>query len=247
MRRAYADVGELGWSLYLSAHLRYLGGGMVLTNRYALFPGCNVVPVPACFDKYKDIQADMFGRCGVKNEEIEKCFWDDGWEVRLPGDTWNNVYRGEMTFAPYEVKSELGTGATVVFPRCRPAPHNNRNLSERFYSELVEALGGNVVCCGAEGEAYHIKGGVDLVGLTDIQDLIDICSNAKVVIGSQSAPPKIALLQGTRTFMIGHEKARHTVTENWAGTEVGFYEIAKSKYTTLDSDDCIEKILEFAK
>jgi hypothetical protein len=79
------------------------------------------------------------------------------------------------------------------------------------------------------------------------QELIDVCTNARVVIGAQSAPPKLALLQGTRTYMVGHEKERHTVTENWMGSEVGFYEVGKGKYHELDIEDCVNKTMEFIR
>lgn len=81
----------------------------------------------------------------------------------------------------------------------------------------------------------------------DVQDLIDRCQVAKVAIGSQSAPPKISLLQGVPTFIIGNERIRHVNSENWMRTKIGFYDVHKDSYYKFDFEDCEDKIISFIK
>ena len=64
---------------------------------------------------------------------------------------------------------------------------------------------------------------------------------------SQSAPMKLALLQGVPSFMIGHEQERHVKQENWAATKAGFYSISKADYNTADVTDCIDEIVNFIR
>lgn len=80
-----------------------------------------------------------------------------------------------------------------------------------------------------------------------IQDLIDRCQVADVAIGSQSAPPKITLLQGVPTFIIGNERVRHVDLENWMKTKVGFYGVTKETYLNFDFSKCINEIKLFVR
>jgi hypothetical protein len=78
-----------------------------------------------------------------------------------------------------------------------------------------------------------------------IQALIDRCQCAIGAVGSQSALPKIMLLQSVPTYMIGHSKQRHQEEENWGKAKCGFWETGD--YNNFYSGECIEKIVEFFK
>ena len=80
-----------------------------------------------------------------------------------------------------------------------------------------------------------------------IQALIDRCQCAIGAVGSQSAPPKIMLLQDVPTFMIGHTRKRHQEEENWGKAKCGFWEIGFVDYNKFYSWECIDKIVEFFK
>jgi hypothetical protein len=69
----------------------------------------------------------------------------------------------------------------------------------------------------------------DLVGYDDsitLDLLVALCNTGRAVaaVGNQSGTVKITLLCGTPTFIIGHERKRHIIDENWSRTKAGFYE-----------------------
>ena len=80
-----------------------------------------------------------------------------------------------------------------------------------------------------------------------LQDLIDRCQLAVAAVGGQSAPPKITLLQGIPTFMMGHDTKRHTEIDNWLNTRVGFYTITRNDYAVINQIDCTNEMIEFIK
>jgi hypothetical protein len=105
---------------------------------------------------------------------------------------------------------------------------------------------------GTKDGAYNIEiertNYINWIGRSaSLQDLIDRCQSAVAAVGSQSAPPKISLLQGVPTFIIGHQEKRHARTENWMNTKVGFYEIGKRRYSTFNSRTCARKIVKFVR
>jgi len=191
--------------------------------------------------------------------------WDHYISRTQPFDChlWYKVYVGQMIFRPYPdvgKYSESGHKEIHVFPRCRKAKNfSPRNLSEAFYKDLLYRLCEEfehddtyiIRTMGTKSGAYDIdidkKNYVNFLDRTSLGDLIEGAVTAICAIGSQSAPLKLMLLQKVPSFMIGHEKKRHTETENWMKTKVGFYEITKDEYNDFYNPDCIDKIVEFIK
>lgn len=275
MRTAFVDIGELGWSLYLSAHARWLkrqGRPMslviTLPDRMCLYEGLAdaVRAVPADFNReFGQTIASCFGLEGVPADRLRGYFnrmlapdysVSDEMTFRCR-PYWPYAYKGKFLYASYPYKTELsGPKEILVFPRWRNAV--NRNIPKNFYIMLLSLLCDKFQDCiirtiGVSNGAYDIyevkkENYANLVGENSgLQDFIDRCQVAVAAVGSQSAPPKISLLQGVPTFMIGHERDRHVSQDNWAGTKVGFYEIPRASYDKFNFADCTARIMEFVR
>ena len=269
MKYAIIDIGELGWSLYQSGHALWLKrqGHSVIAftykDRMALYKNRvdEVKPVPQSFiTQFGAYSQDGAGLRGIKGYSIWSLFkalLPAGYQIDYGLDCdWELPKRA--IYEPYEVDDEFFTKPRIlVFPRCRKEEgFDFRNLSEEFYLKLCKSLceihpDKFITAIGSIKGAYGLKNIQasnfdNWIGATqDLQALINVCSSSIASIGGTSAPPKIALLQGVPTFIIGHEKQRFTIDENWSKTRVGFYEIEKENYQNFNIDDCINKIKEF--
>lgn len=246
--KVLADVGELGWSIYLKGRDIPV---MTYPERFCLHK--NPVALPVDFPFNKALQ-NGFGFKDVKHSDIIKYFHGNGIEIdssqKLDCD---KDQIKDLNIKPYEVVNRHDLDI-IVFPRCRvDEGFSKRNLPEAFYRELLQKLcvefnENKIISIGSTKGSYNINlsnsNYTNLVGNTSIQDMIDYVSSAKVCIGGASAPPKYSLLQGTPTYVIGHEKYRVTVEENWSNTKVGFCEIPKYGYAHIDTN-CINGIMRF--
>lgn len=282
----FADIGELGWSLYLSAHVRWLAKNhkavIVATSeaRMCLYEkaATYIVPLPIDFGKkYKHFSQDGFGLYGVSCGELRQYF-----EQNIPADyiipsyfdfRCRRISTKQMIYAPYTSSPTAGQQSRIlVFPRVRhtfyprtdlkikhPNHHGKRNLPCSFYKDLIAQLctefpGNEITCVGTVSGAYNIidtgrfANYSNLVGMTgSLQDLIDMCVSARAAIGGASAPPKISMLQGVPTVVIGHEEKRVVEEENWMKTRCMFWPIQLSEYNEFRSNKCIKKIVEFIR
>jgi len=269
MKEMFLDICALGWSLYLSAHMRWLkkkghaSAVMVLPGREALYKNIasSVHGVPSrFFVDFNMSRQNRFTIDGASGEKLRRYF-----NSRLPKDylisgtqpfdchIYKRIYVGKMLFESYLYETRLeGKEEILVFPRKRKV--DKRNLPKAFYILLVDWLcrafeNYTVRTMGTPWGAYDITevsqvNYVNSVGQTsDLQSLIDRCQLAVGAVGSQSAPLKLMLLQGVPTFMIGHEKNRHVEEENWMETKVGFYET--SSYSDFAFEKCIAEIISF--
>lgn len=273
MRTAFVDIGELGWSLHLSAHARWLkrrGQPMplvvTLPDRMCLYERLadSVCAVPSDFNcEFGQTIASCFGLEGVPADRLRHYFnrmlapdyfVTDEISFRCK-PFWPHTHRDKFLFAPYPYKARLlGPKEILVFPRWRNAVA--RNIPKIFYITLIDLLCDKfqdriIRTIGASNGAYDIyevkkENYANQVGENSgLQDFIDRCQVAVAAVGSQSAPPKISLLQGVPTFMIGHERDRHVSLDNWMDTKVGFYEISRDSYDNFNFMDCIARIKEF--
>jgi len=271
VKRMYVDIGELGWSLYLSAYVRWLKqhaddhiGVTTFANRRCLYDGIAdaVFNVPDDFCvKFNCRAASYFGLRGVAEGKLRDYFATyspNGYKVEGFFGWWKG-FRDKIIFEPYAYNKKLnGKKEILIFPRYREGEKfNRRNLPEKFYATLI-----NVLCdkfseltirtSGVKNGAYDISinrpNYINWVGREEsLQDLINNCQLAIVAIGGISAPPRITLLQGVATFMIGHDRKRYMETENWMSTKVGFYDVPKKAYASIDIKDSIDKIISFVK
>lgn len=246
--KVFADIGELGWTMYLSAYVDTLEDVLVYTDREAMF-NCKTKRIPSNFyNLFGNYPADCFGRLGVSDSQIREYFDNIldptlhyGCDRIIAEKGCFKAYRTTRTDCGYDI---------VVFPRCRVSKHHStRNLTKDFYEDLVMDLSRKfkVVAMGSKDGAYDLNvvndNFTNLVGKATLQDLIDISTDSKMTIGGTSAPPKIALLQGTPTFIIGHERQRMTIDENWSKAKVGFYET--DNYGSVRYDSCKNAIRGF--
>lgn len=272
MKVMYVDIGELGWSLYLSAHVRWLKkytndyiGVMTYPDRCCLYDGIAdaVYKVPDDFYvKFKRGAEVYFGLKGVSIETLKSYFAKQmpaEYEIKGFFGRWNKI-RASVIFEPYPYSKELnGKREILIFPRYRNTRHScQRNLSRGFYAKAIDALCVKfpdylIRAIGIPSGAYTINEIKKANYINDVredfnlQDLIDRCQIAIIAVGSQSAPPKITLLQDVPTFMIGHQRIRHENGENWMSTKVEFYDVSKKNYANINTEDCINKIISFVE
>lgn len=271
MKLAFMDIGELGWSMYISAHVRWYKektsdeiAVMTYPDRRCLYEGLadEVMSVPDAF--YKQFDTRRQNCMGIQ---------------KIPPDTVKNFlssyltnghrvpdyfimrckpqFQGRLIFKPYEYSKKLeGQKEILIFPRYRIGGwYSFRNLSETFYVELIKRLCDeypdfNLRTIGTRMGAYDInmnkENYINHVGKGDgLQDMIDRCQLAVAAVGSQSGPPKIALLQGVPTYMIGHQRERHMKNENWMGTRTMFYKVNDTDYSKINEPECRGEIMAF--
>lgn len=268
---AFIDAGELGWSLYLSAHIRWLKKNSdskvaVITypDRKCLYTNLadDIIYIPETFHKKYDLKMqDSFKLRKVGWGELQTFFSSyvrNGYRFAEYSEYPKMISKNRI-FMPYEYLMSPENGKEIlIFPRCRSFPlWARRNLPESFYSDIIKGLCEEfpeltIRTIGTKSGAYNMEidkpNYVNWVGKGEtIQDMIDRCQSAVVAIGSQSAPPKISLLQGVPTFVIGHQKGRHVQEENWMNTKIDFYHIDKRAYRTFNDPACINAIITFVK
>jgi hypothetical protein len=269
-RVALIDIGELGWSLYLVAHARWLKeqGNKVLVmtskDRRCLYEGVadTIMPTP---QKFYEIWGEMpqhcLGRYGANESELVEYFERNIPKSYVLADKFrfNCVwfFEDKMIHAPFKMRQDLNGKGILIFPRWRPEPqYATRNLPKDWWIGLVNTLcmvysDFRIIALGTKNGAYDLEevkssSFENLVGKTEsVQDVIDLCSIAITAIGSASSLPKISLLQGVPTFVIGHEKERVIKTDNWLNTEVGFREIGIDDYNSFDDKTCDTEIMNF--
>lgn len=169
----YPDIGELGWSLYLSAHLRWIKNrhpeaeSLVCCSpgRAALFKDvADICFLPKAF--YEKFDVSMQNCFGIKNVNFESIinFFSDyveaGYEVY--GDfpyrirEYRDALKLPLCFQPYSVNPNFkksGRRRILIFPRRRLAGFSSRNLPKEFYTKLI-----NVLCNQFESKTITLIG-----------------------------------------------------------------------------------------
>lgn len=275
MNLAFMDVGELGWSMYIAAHVRWYKertservAVMTYPDRRCLYEGLAdvVMNLPGAFyAKFDTRRQNCLGIQKVPPDVVKNflsTYLTDGY--RVPDYfimRCKPQFGDRLIFKPYKYSKKIeGPSEILIFPRYRTGGwYSFRNLPEEFYVRLIERLCAEfpdylVRTIGTVEGAYDIYQNQDRINYINwvgksrnLQDMIDRCQTAVAAVGSQSGPPKIALLQGVPTFMIGHQRHRHMVNENWSKTRVEFIEIKDNNYANFDKEECIERIVGFIK
>ena len=135
----------------------------------------------------------------------------------------------------------------------RRAPE--RNVPESVWNLLVDYLVDNhftVVIAGTpHSSALVHKVGRNIINLiphTDVHGLdklIAVMRRAKFSITSQSGPTHISLHCETPSYIIGHERHRHSVTENYLNTPVMFRTVPHEIYSMVTADQILQDVLTF--
>jgi len=261
--RLFYDIGELGWSMYLAAHLKHLhrrdesAAIAVSGAREVFYRDCTreILPLPEewsrHFGRYPADGTHLYNpRTGRRirdhqllSEPFRRAYPDH--EVV----TTYSRFEGKRIFEPYRhsphalelCRYELGEAPVIlIFPRRRGGKFRGRNVPRRQWDLIAGALCEAfsdclVVALGSANGAWRDlrvshSGFRNMVGWNDRHtlDMMVALSNTRqaiAAVGNQSGTVKMTLLGGTPTYIFGHERERHTVTENWARTEVGFWEV----------------------
>jgi len=273
MKLAFMDIGELGWSMYVAAHVRWYKektdnsvAVMTYPDRRCLYEGLAdvVIDLPEPFYTTFDMRRQ---NClgiqkimpGVLKNFLSAYLIDD---YRVPDYfimRCKPQFGDKLIFRPYKYSKKIeGLSEILIFPRHRTGGwYSFRNLPKEFYVQLIDRLCVEfpdflLRTIGTANAAYDINIGrsnyVNWIGKSrSLQEMIDRCQTAVAAVGSQSGPPKIALLQGVPTFMIGHQRHRHMVNENWSKTRVEFVEIKNNNYSNFDKEECINRIVSFIR
>jgi hypothetical protein len=163
MMKLYYDVGEIGWSMYLAAHIRYLSensmpAGVICDEaKRVLYRGtaCEILPIPAewkaRFGNYPSDGGHLYNphtRRRIKDHTIlSEPFRDayPGYDIVMRYGTFPE----SRIFAPYEHSPEaeefcrntFGEKKVImVFPRCRLSKFKGRNIPEKHWEKIVSSL-----------------------------------------------------------------------------------------------------------
>jgi len=163
MKQAYIDIGELGYSFFLSAHLRWLMNRGKPVSLVMTYPGreClygawveKVISVPPEF--YRDFDTGKQQEFKIGNGTSDKldtffrCYFNlrlpKGYQVskdmnfdagRIP-----DIYANERIFAPYPYKKKLEGGREIlVFTRYRNYElFNRRDIPKKYWIKVINTL-----------------------------------------------------------------------------------------------------------
>ena len=277
MKLAYIDIGELGYSLYLSAHIKWLlsqgrPAALVMTypDRKCLYEDWveKVVDVPSEFYKDFDIREQKCFKIGnVGGKELRAYFNEklpEGYCVSgdMDFDMWgyHRVYAREKLFVSYPHKKELiGKKEILVIPRCRPnfKPYNLRNLPRVFYIRLIEALCSAFEDCiiravGTRAGAYNlieIKKNNYVNSVGSAPNLQTTIDRCQITIGAVGVYTTILLL----AMMQGvptfgiGHEEQRFEDENWLKTKFNFHKIGEKEYNEFKNERAIANAISFFK
>jgi hypothetical protein len=141
-----------------------------------------------------------------------------------------------------------------VFPRARNRA-SNRNVPAFIWKEVVDSLIANdfIVVLGGtpNGSCLADYMGENIINLIPYNEndklalIMGYLSNSVCSISSQSGLTHLSLACDTPSYIIGHEKERHTVKENRLDTPTSFRYV--SDYRAIDAQTILEDIQEFIR
>lgn len=163
MRKLYYDVGEIGWSMYLAAHIRYLHekgepAAVACAGAKTVFyrgTAAEILPIPEEWkDKFGGFPSDgghLYNprtRRRIKDhnllaEPFRKAY------PHYETVTRYGTFPDQRVFAPYNHSAEAETfckgtfsdsGVIMVFPRCRTSKFKGRNIPRRHWVKIISAL-----------------------------------------------------------------------------------------------------------
>jgi len=283
--KLFYDISELGWAMYLSAHVNYLSkNGETIAvscpkSREVLYRNkCSkILPIPLDFIlEYGHLPSDgnhLFDPITNKRIRTHDKFATIFKKAYPEYEIATNYSKFEKCriFEAYESTEEINNicnylfktlPVIMVFPRYRTSKFQARNISKEFWINIILTLikkfpNSIIASIGAPNGAYNITeineinffNGVKYDSDKMLDIMVSLCNTKQgvVAIGNQSGPLKIALQCGCPAYIFGNEKKRHTIDENWANTEVQFYEtkITDSGFVIDNLHKMKEEILDF--
>lgn len=129
----------------------------------------------------------------------------------------------EQEFYKYNGSSDLYFD--VIFHCRNKSTGSERNWGKQQWEELFKSLPDNlIVGCIGNNEAFHIDGSIDLRNI-DLDDLVGILNNSKLIVGPSSGPMHLASLCGLTHLVWSTEYNRVRYERDWNpfNTKVIFY------------------------
>ena len=127
-----------------------------------------------------------------------------------------------------------------------------RNIPELVWKEAVDVLKCDflVVLCGTPGGSslvnYEGESVINLINYSG-EDKFELCleymCNSVCILSSQSGLTHVGLMCNRPSYIIGHERERHAVTENRINTPVSFRYVPD--YRLIDSQTIIDDLAKF--
>ena len=178
---------------------------------------------------------------------------DKAVEVWTPRGCNDIINKMQQVFCGYttDQKIESDRPIIVVMPRARVRAAV-RNVPEFVWAELVEKLRQTflVVLCGTPSGAclqnYEAKNVVNLISYEEgdkVSKTIQYLNSAICSVGSQSGGTHISLLSKCPSYIIGHEKARHTVELNRFNIPTSFRYVID--YRAIGADTIVSDLQQF--
>lgn len=184
------------------------------------------------------------------------CKYAKKYEIALSPRSCNTIIDSRLQIFCkfiYGEKIESDKPIIVVFPRARTRARH-RNVPEYVWDKLVRELIKNftVVLAGTRsGACLADMYGDDIINLIDYDyddktgQVIRYLNNAVCSISSQSGGTHISLLSGTPSYIIGHERQRHTHYENRLEAPTSFRFV--TDYRAIDEEVIVADLKQFIK
>ena len=157
-------------------------------------------------------------------------------------------------FAKYEsAKQTFERPVITVFPRARVRAAQ-RNVPEYVWKELVDKLVNSFLvvlagtpngACLGDYDDLRVKNLIRYEEKDKTEQIIGYLNNSVCSISSQSGGTHISLLSDCPSYIIGHEKERHTVLENRYHTPTSFRYV--TDYRSIDADTILQDVAGFLK
>jgi len=184
-------------------------------------------------------------------EYIKRLYNNESGKLILPPRGCNLFIENQpQIFTRYTNKNLLESDKPIlsIIPRKRSrAP--DRNVPEYIWREVVEVLKSQfkIVLLGTPNGAcladYEDKDVINLISYNEpnkTEETIRYLNNSMCSISSQSGGTHISLLSGCPSYIIGHERDRHAVTENRLNTPVTFRYVID--YRCIDAQTIIQDV-----
>ncbi len=248
-------MGHINWLLKRGHNVALFTSN----DRKCLYPdSIQFLDIPEeYYHKYGKEQREMFGLYRIDFNQIKSLFINYLPKTYKFPDYFviNNKLKDRCIFKPLKPTNYYPPNI-LVFPRYRATkPYSSKNLPKEFYQSLIVKLCETfpdkyIISFGHSSGSYDInlefKNYInDVRDNQNLQELINLCYSSISAIGSQSSLPKISLLQGVPTYIIGHEKNRHLDDDNWMKTRGRYWEIGINDYNSFNKDECIKDIIDF--
>ena len=155
-------------------------------------------------------------------------------------------------FAKYESDKQVFERPVItIFPRTRTRA-SERNVPEFVWKELVDTLVNSflVVLAGTPNGAClgdykdsRVQNLISYEGEDKTELILGYLNNSVCSISSQSGGTHISLLADCPSYIIGHEKDRHTIYENRHRTPTSFRYVVD--YRMIDVQTIIQDVASF--